>query len=105
MKAGHVTDQTVQAAIGQEGLVLVEFWAPWCPLCKQLDPILDQLAEENEHRLKIVKLNVETDSVLSTELIVMSLPAMFFYRNGEIVGTVTGFVPKPTLQSAIDQLS
>ncbi|MCR8645350.1 thioredoxin [Paenibacillus sp. N1-5-1-14] len=100
----EITDQTFKETINQDGLVLVEFWAPWCSLCKTLAPILEELSNENSDKVKIVTINVETNEQVSTELNVMSLPAMFFYKNGKVVGTVTGFVPKQTLQDAINQL-
>lgn len=100
----EITDAMFQETIRQEGLVIVEFWAPWCSYCKLLEPILEELSEEFAGQVNIATINVETNAEVSAELNVMSLPAMFFYKNGTIVGTVTGFVPKPTLVDAINQL-
>lgn len=99
-----ITDAMFQETIRQEGLVIVEFWAPWCSYCKLLEPILQELSEEFAGEVNIATINVETNTEVSAELNVMSLPAMFFYKNGAVVGTVTGFVPKPTLVDAIHQL-
>ncbi|MCY9692958.1 thioredoxin [Paenibacillus alginolyticus] len=99
-----IKDQMFQDTIGQEGLVIIEFWAPWCSYCKLLAPILEELDHQYGDTVKIAKINVETESVVSTELNVQSLPALFFYKNGSVVGTVTGFVPKNTLEEAINQL-
>lgn len=100
----ELTDQTYDDTVQKDGLVIVEFWAPWCQLCKRLEPILDELASEYEGTVMIAKINVETNTIVSKELNVLSLPALFIYKNGSLVGTVTGFVPKETLEDAINQL-
>jgi thioredoxin 1 len=99
----EITDQTFQKMIQDEGLVIVEFWAPWCSLCKLLEPILEELSIEYESRVRIAKLNVELYQEASERLDVKSLPALFIYKQGALVGQVTGLVPKSTLQEAINQ--
>jgi thioredoxin 1 len=99
-----ITDQSFQETIQQKGLVIIEFWAPWCTYCKQLEPILDELDLEFVGKVRIAKINVETDSEISTRLNVLSLPALFIYKDGTLVGNVTGFVPKKTLEEAIHSL-
>jgi len=99
-----ISDRTFHDVIKQDGLVIVEFWAPWCTYCKQLEPILEQLDTIFEGKIMIAKLNVETDTEVSAELNVQSLPAMFIYKNGTLVGNVTGFVPKQTLEEGIRSL-
>ncbi|MBD0383157.1 thioredoxin [Paenibacillus sedimenti] len=99
-----ITDEMFRDTIRQPGLVIVEFWAPWCSYCKLLEPILEELDNQYNGAVQIAKINVETETVISTELNVLSLPGLFFYKDGSLVGTVTGFVPKNQLEAAINQL-
>ncbi|NHN33310.1 thioredoxin [Paenibacillus agricola] len=97
----EITDQTFQETTRGEGLVIVEFWAPWCSLCKLLEPILEELSSEYDSQVSIAKINVESNQEVSERLGVKSLPALFIYKQGALVGQVNGFVPKSTLQEAI----
>jgi thioredoxin 1 len=99
----EITDQTFQETVQGEGIVIVEFWAQWCSLCKLLEPILEELSNEYGSQLSIAKLNVESNQEVSERLGVKSLPALFIYKQGALVGQVTGFVPKSTLQEAINK--
>jgi thioredoxin 1 len=70
--------------------VLVDFWAPWCPPCRKLGPTLEKVAEELVGRLKIVKVNVQELSSLSTAYGVLNIPTMVIFKNGEEVTRIVG---------------
>lgn len=87
----------------KDGLVLVDFWAPWCGPCKMLLPVLDELSKEFGDRLKIVKVNVDEESGVSSQLNVMSIPTVFVFKNGNKVEEFTGFQPKDAIASLLNK--
>jgi len=76
--------------------VLVDFYAPWCGPCKQLSPLLDIVASEMDS-VQIVKVNVDNAAELSTEYGITSIPTILFFKNGQKVDSMKGFVPKTQL--------
>lgn len=79
-----VTDATFDAEVlGATEPVLVDFWAEWCPPCKAMDPILDDLSRELEGRVKIVKLDVESNPSTVVRYNVRAMPTMIVFRNGQ----------------------
>ena len=91
-------------AIKNNGVVLVDFYADWCGPCKMLSPVLEELSSEYEGKANIVKVNVDEVSELASEDGVMSIPNMFFIKNGEVVKQVVGYQPKVALKQVLDSL-
>lgn len=85
-----------------EGLVLVDFWAPWCAPCRMQGPIIDELNEEVEG-VRFYKLNIDENPEMTERLGVRSIPTMFLMRDGAIVETFVGVHQKEQLLAAIDQ--
>jgi thioredoxin 1 len=81
--------------------VLVDFWAPWCGFCKQLSPVIDQLAAEIDDKVKVVKVNVDENRALAQKNGVMSMPTMILFKNGEAVQRLMGFMPKDNIIAKI----
>ncbi|HEX9639936.1 MAG TPA: thioredoxin [Candidatus Krumholzibacteria bacterium] len=101
-----VTESTFKAEVlDADNLVLVDFWAPWCGPCKLIGPVLDELATEYDGQIKIAKVNVDENQGLAGQYGIRSIPSLLFLKNGEVVDSVVGAVPKRALQQKIDALT
>lgn len=95
-----VTDADFETQIEQhKGLAVVDFWAVWCAPCRIIAPSLDQLAQEYEGRVKVAKLDVDTNIATSTRFNVRSIPTILFFKDGKLVDQVVGAVPKAYLDN------
>lgn len=98
--ATEVTDANFEElVINSKDTIMVDFWAEWCGPCRQVGPILDQIASEHSDKIKIVKLNVDDNPQMAMKYQITSIPAMKVFRGGEVVKTVIGAKPKPALES------
>ena len=81
--------------------VLVDFWATWCGPCRMLAPIVAEVAEEQAGRVKVGKVNVDEAPGLAAKYGIMSIPALLLFRNGEVVKTSVGYVPKADVEALL----
>src|ERR687895_283971 len=99
-----VTDATFEQEIEKhEGLAVVDFWATWCGPCRMIAPILDQLATEYEGKVKVAKLDVDTNIKTATRFNVRSIPLLLFFKDGKVVDQIVGAVPKVSIESKLQQ--
>ena len=97
-----VTDADFEDQIEKHGgLAVVDFWATWCAPCRLVAPILDELAVEYQGKVKVTKLDVDTNIRTASRFNVRSIPTILFFRDGALVDTVIGAVSKPTLERKI----
>lgn len=101
----NFTDQNFkQEVLGNSGLAVVDFWAPWCGPCKIVDPVINELAQEYAGKVKIGKINVDENSQTAGQYGVMSIPSVVFFKNGQPVKTMVGAQSKENYKSEIEQL-
>ena len=98
MATHAVTDATFDSEVRQSDLpVVVDFWAEWCGPCKMIGPALEELSEEMAGQVKIVKVNVDENPNSPAQMGVRGIPALFMFKDGEVVSNKTGAAPKAAL--------
>jgi len=99
-----VTDATFDAEVRNSEIpVVVDFWAEWCGPCKQIGPTLEELSDEMDGQVKIVKVNVDENPNSAAQMGVRGIPALFVFKKGEVVSNRAGAAPKAALQSWINE--
>jgi thioredoxin 1 len=100
-----ITDDTFENEVLQsETPVVVDFWATWCGPCKMIAPILEEIASEYDGKIKITKLDVDSNNQTAGKYNIMSIPSLLFFKNGEVVDQVVGAIPKSQLVQRIDRV-
>ncbi len=88
----------------EEGVSLVDFWAPWCGPCRMIAPIIEELAEDYDGKAKICKVNTDEEQDIAVKFGIRSIPTIMFFKNGEMVDQVVGAQSKQALADKIDAL-
>ena len=97
-----VTDTTFEEEVLKSEIpVLVDFWAEWCSPCRMIGPIVEELGKEYEGKLKVAKVDVQNNNDVASKYKIMSIPALLFFKNGEVVDQIIGAVPKKAVEDRL----
>lgn len=100
----HVTDDSFENdVLKASGPVLIDFWAPWCGPCKQIAPILDEIAEEMQGKVTIAKINIDDNQNTPGRFGVRGIPTLMLFQNGNVQGTKVGAANKSKLIEFISE--
>jgi thioredoxin 1 len=99
-----VTDDNFATEIeSHEGLAMVDFWATWCAPCRMIAPIVESLATDYAGKVKVAKLDVDSNQKTAMKFNVRSIPTILFFKNGKLVDQVVGAVPRPAIEAKFTQ--
>ncbi len=104
MSTVAVTDDSFDAEVKNSEIpVVVDFWAEWCGPCKQIGPALEELSDEMAGKVKIVKVNVDENPNSPAQMGVRGIPALFIFKDGQVISNRAGAAPKAALQGWIEE--
>lgn len=99
---GIATDDNFEGEVlKSDKPVLIDFWAPWCGPCKAIGPIVEELAEQLKDSVKIMKLNVDDNQKIAIKYGVRSIPTLILFKDGKVLDTLIGLVPKERLENFV----
>jgi thioredoxin 1 len=101
----HVSDAEFEEKVLKSDVpVIVDFWAAWCPPCRMIAPILDDLASEYDGKIVVAKVNTDEDQQYAIKYGVQSIPTVLFVRNGELIDRMVGAAPKHVFKARIENV-
>lgn len=99
-----LTDQNFETEVLKSEMpVLVDFWAPWCAPCRMVGPVVEELSEEYQGKIKVGKLNVDENQQIAQRYGIMSIPTLAVFKNGEVVEQILGAQPKEAIANAMNK--
>ena len=106
MSSGKVfTDGNFEAEVLKSSTpVLVDFWAEWCGPCKMLAPVIDRVAEANQGKIAVGKMNVDENQQTPQKFGIQGIPTLLFFKDGNMVNQIVGFQSQENIQKAIDEV-
>ena len=103
MKPFDLTADAFEKTVGQNGIVLIDFWAPWCPPCRAFSPIFEKVAEKHPE-IAFAKVNTEEQQELAAGLGIASIPTLMAFRDGVLLFAQPGLVPEAFLRELIERI-
>jgi len=98
-----VTDQNFKNEVLESKVpVLVDFWAEWCGPCKQIAPIVEEIAENYDSQIKVGKVDVDANNQTALNYMIRSIPSLLFFKNGKVVDQIIGAVPRQQLLKKVE---
>jgi len=97
------TDNFKTEVLNSDVSVLVDFWAEWCMPCRMIAPIIEELSRDYKGKIKFVKVNVDNNTQLATDLEILSIPVLIIFKNGKEIKRIQGANPKPYIQKEIEK--
>ncbi|MDZ7268068.1 MAG: thioredoxin [candidate division KSB1 bacterium] len=98
-----LSDSTFEKEVLQSNIpVLVDFWAEWCGPCKMIAPAINELAGEYAGRVKIAKLDVDSNQIITSQYGIRSIPTLLIFKNGRVVDQIVGALPKQRIKERLD---
>ena len=106
MSKGKVfTDQDFKTEVlASKQPVLVDFWAEWCGPCKMLSPVIDRIAQANQDKIVVGKMNVDENSETPQQYGIQGIPTLLIFKNGDLVSQLVGYQSQENIQKAIDEV-
>src|SRR6185295_4972028 len=98
----QISDASFEQEISGSTPTLVDFWAEWCGPCRMVAPVLEQIAAEQDDKLRIVKLNVDENQHTPNHFGVQGIPTMILFKDGQMLERIVGFMPKPQLMKKLE---
>jgi len=96
-------DNFEQEVLNYDGVIMVDFWAPWCGPCRAVGPIIDELANEYDGKVKVAKINIDDEGEVAAQFRVMSIPTIMLFKKGEVVERVVGARTKKEFAALMDK--
>ena len=96
-------DNLDSEVLDTEGIVVADFWAPWCGPCRKLGPVLEELEKSFEGKMKLVKVNADENFEIMKQFSVSGLPTLLVFKNGEPVERMAGLIPKSSIINNIEK--
>ena len=84
--------------------VLIDLWAPWCMPCRMISPIVEELGNDNQGKLKVCKLNTDENQNIAARYGIQGIPTLLFFKDGQEVDRIVGVTPKPIIQQKLDAI-